>query len=122
MSQPSNPHPHWWREIKVSGRTSLGVHIVKEGHNDFVAQHYALWEAAAFRLPVAQQEASEWWDTHPYSIGFVHRISYLPLLPQTPGLQGLEAGKDVALAQALQACVEASGAQTGILCEAAREL
>ena len=19
MSQPSNPHPHWWREIKVSG-------------------------------------------------------------------------------------------------------
>ena len=52
--QPSNPHPHWWREIKASGRTSLGAHVVQEGHNDFVAQHYALWLLAAFWLPVAQ--------------------------------------------------------------------
>ena len=60
MSQPGNPHPHWWREIKASGRTSLGAHIVQEGHNDPVAQSFTLWQAAAFRLPVTQQEAS-WW-------------------------------------------------------------
>ena len=24
MSQPSNPHPHWWREIKASGKLNLG--------------------------------------------------------------------------------------------------
>ena len=56
--QPSNPLPHWWREIKASGRASLGAHIMQEGHNDPAAQHFTLWQAAAFRLPVAQQEAS----------------------------------------------------------------
>ena len=85
MSQPSNPHPHWWKEIKASGRLNFGAHIVHEGHNDPVAQHYTLWQAATFRLPVAQQQASRWWDTLPMlhrlcpqdflSLPLTHRIS-----------------------------------------------
>ena len=57
--------PICWRDIKASGRTSLGAHIAQEGHNNFAAQHYAIWQVAAFRLHVAQQEASGWWDNPP---------------------------------------------------------
>ena len=75
MSQPSNCHPHWWREIKASGRTNLGACVVHKGHNDPAAQHYALWQVAAFRLPVVQQE--EWWDVPPMLHG-LHLQDFLP--------------------------------------------
>ena len=122
IPQPSNPHPHWWREIKTSGRTSLGAHIVQEGHNNPADQHFALWQVAAFRLPVAQHGASGWWDTPPTLCG-LHPQDFLP--PTTASdpqdIWVMRQEKTLALAQALQACTEASGAKTGILCEAARE-
>ena len=65
MGQPSNPHPHWWREIKASGKVSVGAHAMHREYNDFLAQNYALWQVAAFKLPLAQQEASGWQDALP---------------------------------------------------------
>ena len=67
--QASNPLPYWWREIRASGRASFGQHIVQEGYNDPAAQHFALWQVVAFKLPVAQQEASGWWDSPPTLCG-----------------------------------------------------
>ena len=84
MSQPSIHHPHWWREIKASGNLNLGTHIVHEGLDEFAAQHHVLWQAASFRLPVAQQEASGWWDAPPVLHGFCPQ-DFLPL-PLTPGI------------------------------------
>ena len=63
------------------------------GHNDFAAQHFTPWEAAAFRLPVAQQEALGWWDTcTPWSSPPGPSLSHYCLQP--PGLLGHGAGKD----------------------------
>ena len=120
MSQPGNPLPHWWMEIRASGRASFGPQIVQEGYNDLTGQNFTLWQAAAFRLPVVQQEASGWWDALPTH----HRLSPQDFLPPTTtsDFQINRQAKMLALAQALQACTEASGAETGILCEAAREL
>ena len=121
LSQSSNPHPHWWREIKASRKLSVGAHIVQKGYGEYSTQHYALWQAAAFRLPLAQQEASGWWDALlPYA-GFVYR-TFFPL-PQTHGISGPSTRKKtLALARALQVCAEASGAKPGVLCRAVREL
>ena len=79
MSWSSNPNPHWWREIKACGGTSLGAHIVFMGHNDPAAQHFALQQVATFRLPVAKQEASWWWDAPPTLHG-LHSQDFLPAL------------------------------------------
>ena len=53
-------HPHWWREIKASGRTTMGSHIIKEGLADAEALHYATCQVETFKLPAAQQEALGW--------------------------------------------------------------
>ena len=60
MSQPSSPHPHWWREIKASGKLNVGAYIVHEEYDDYSAKHHALWF-----LPLTHQEASRWWNTPP---------------------------------------------------------
>ena len=121
MSQLTNPHPHWWREIKASGKTSLGAHSVEERHNDPAAQHFTLWQVAAFRLSVAQQGASGWWDTPPALHGLCPE-HFFPPASDAQDFQVIRQEKMLALAWALQACTEASGSKTGILCEAAREL
>ena len=86
MSQPSNPHPYWWREIKTSRKLNLGAHIVQEGYNNFSAQHYTLRQVAAFSLPVAQQEVSGWWNTPPV----LHGLCLQDFLPSasSPRISG----------------------------------
>ena len=64
LSQSNNPYPHWWKEIKASGELNTGACIMQEEY-DKQSAHYTLWQAAAFRLPLVQQEASGWWDTLP---------------------------------------------------------
>ena len=82
---------------------------MQEGHSDPAAQHFALWQVAAFRLPVVQQEASGWWDTPPTLHG-LHPQDFLP--PTTASTQDfwvMRQEKTLAFTQALQACTEASG-------------
>ena len=102
MSQPSSPHPHWWREVKASGWTSLGANVVQEKHSDFVAQQYALRQVAAYRLPVAHQEALVWWNTQPAFHGHCPQNVLPPTTASDPpGPLGLEAGKDAGFSPSL---------------------
>ena len=59
---------------------------MQEGHNDSAAStFYPMDRQQPSRLPVAQQEASGWWDApYPHSIGFHPRTFSLPLLPADP--------------------------------------
>ena len=91
------------------------------GHNDPAAQHYAPLQVAAFRLPVVQQEASGWWDAMPMLHGLCPQ-DFHPPASDPQNFQVIRQDKTLALAQALQACVEASGSKAGILCRATREL
>ena len=121
MSQPSNPHPHWWEEIRQSGKLNIGAHIVHEGYDDYSTQHYALWQAAAFRLPLVQQEASSWWDAPPTLQG-LHPQDFLAPASDPQNFQIIWQEKTLVVARALQACAEASRAKWGVLCRAIREL
>ena len=118
----SSLHPHWWKEIKASGRVSMGSHIVKEGYSDYKAQHYVQWQVATFRLP-AIQEASGWWDVLPWLCRLFPQ-DFMPITdtssPKDFWIVMQE--KALALAQRLQTCAKESGAQTGILCDAAHDL
>ena len=55
MTRLGTHHIHWWKEMGTSGRAFMGPHAVKEGYNDYEAQHYVQWQAAAFRLSDTQQ-------------------------------------------------------------------
>ena len=73
MSQPSNPHPHWWREIKASGRTNLGACIVHIGHND-PATHimpYGRWQSLGCQWCSKKPQGGGM--PFPCYMGFVHR-------------------------------------------------
>ena len=59
-------HPHWWKEVRASGRVSMGEHIMRECNLNDEVQHYAIWQVVAFRLPLAQQDALGWWDAPPW--------------------------------------------------------
>ena len=120
ISQPRNPHPHWWKEIKASGMLNVGACIVHKEYDDYSAQHYTLWQVAAFRLPLAQQEASSWWDLLPA----LHRLCPLDFIPPASdswNFQIIQQEKTLAPARALQACAEASGAKWGVQCRVIRE-
>ena len=59
---------------------------------------------------------------HPGLVGFTPRISCPLLIPLVPQYFWVLMQKNtLALAQALQACTEGSGARTGILCDLAQE-
>ena len=77
MSQPGNPHPHWWREIKASGKINMEECIVHEEYDEYSTQHYTLWQVAALSQPLAQQEASSWWDA-PSTLQGLHPEDFLP--------------------------------------------
>ena len=64
-------HPHWWEEIRASRRITMGSgrHTLRECLNEPEALHYAQRQAAFFRLPLAQQETSGWWDASPWLCG-----------------------------------------------------
>ena len=62
-------HPHWWKELKASGRVSMSSHTVREGLSNSEALQWAHWQVATFKLPLAQHEASGWWDAPPWFTG-----------------------------------------------------
>ena len=121
MSQPSNPHPHWWREIKASGRINLGPCTVYTWHNDPVSQHYALWEVAAFKAASGMVRSLQV-EGCPTCLHRLCPQDFLLSASEPQNFQVIRLEKTLALAMELQACAEASGAMTGILCRAIREL
>ena len=92
--------------------------MVKEGHSDYQVQNFVLWQAAAFRLPAIQQEASRWWDAPPW-LSRLHPQNCMPI-PDASGPKDfwvMRQEKTQALAWVLQACAGESEAPTGILCD-----
>ena len=61
-------HPHWWKELKASGMVSMGSHMIREVLCDLEALQWLHCQVAAFRLPLAQHEASGLWNTSPQFI------------------------------------------------------
>ena len=59
-------HLHWWKELKALYRGSVG------DLSNAQAPQLAQWQAAAFQLPVAQEEASGWWKA-PHNL---HRLCH----------------------------------------------
>ena len=121
MSEFNNPHPPWWKEIKASGKLNVGECILQKEYDEYSTQHYASWQVSAFRLPLAQQEASGWWDVPPS----LHRLcpqDFLPPASDPWNFQAICQEKTLGLARVLQVCAEASGSKPGVLCGAVREL
>ena len=52
-------------------------HTIWENFSEPEALHYAQWQAVAFRLPAAQQEALGWWEAPPW-ICRLHPEDFLP--------------------------------------------
>ena len=94
---------------------------MQEGHDNYAAQHYALWQVTAFRLPVVQQEASRWWESLPTLQGLCPQ-DFLPPASDLWNFQIIWQENTLALARVLQACAETSWAKLGILSGAIREL
>ena len=86
------------------------------------ALYFLWWQAVAFRLPLAQQEALGWWDPPPCFHG-LHLQDILPY-PDASGMRNfwtIRQEKNLSLASTLQCCAERS-AQTGVFCNMAWEL
>ena len=99
-------------EIKASGRAFMGSCIVKEGYDDYEAQHYAQWQVVAFRLPATKQEASGWWDAPPW-LSWLCPQDFMPVTDASnpKDFWFIRQEKTLILAQALQACTKGSGPQ-----------
>ena len=81
------------------------------------------WQATAFRLPQAQVEASGWWE----ALHSQNTLCHQGFLPQvdSPGMRDFHATRQeetLALALALQQCVERLGMPLRVLCEPAWDL
>ena len=98
----------------------MGPHLVKESLSNSKALLCVQWEAVAFRLLLAQHEASWWWDTPPGFSGF-HLADFLVHIDVSGprDIWAVRQEKTLALAQTLQACAEESEVPTGILCQSA---
>ena len=46
-------HPHWWKELRASGRVSMGSHMIREGFSN----------SKAYYMPVGRQQ--HWGCTWP---------------------------------------------------------
>ena len=90
----------------------MGTHLVKEGYNDFMAQHYAQWQVAAFRLPAALLEASGWWDAPPWLRGLWPK-DFMPITNASSPKDFLVVMQErtLVLAWALQTCAKGLGPQ-----------
>ena len=123
MSRLDTHHPHWWKEIRASRRAFRGTSIVNEGYSNYQVQHVVLWQVGTFRLSTTQQEASRWWDVPPWFSG-LHHYDFM-LIANASNRKDfwvIRWEKTLALAWALQACAEESGAPAAILCDTAWEL
>ena len=116
-------HPHWWKKIRCGGRISMGECILREFFANAEALHYAQWQAAAFRVPLAQHEASGWWDAPLWLSGLCPK-DFMPHTnaSSSKDLQTVRQEKILAFSHALEACTERSGVSTGVLCISTREL
>ena len=58
-------HHHWWKEIRALKRYTLQSAIkrytIERDGSESGALYFSQWQAAAFQLPLAQQEALGWW-------------------------------------------------------------
>ena len=80
----------------------------------------AQWQAVAFRLPLAQQQASGWWEAS-HSLSRLHHLDFLPQV-DPPGLRDFWVTRQeetLALVQALQHCSREVRMPPGVLCDAA---
>ena len=112
--------PHWWKELKASGRVSMGIHLIKEGPSDSEAQQQMCWQVVAFRLPLAQHETSGWWDAPPWISGLCSADFILHTgAPGPRDFRAVKQEKTLAIAWVLWACTKGLGVPTGILCELA---
>ena len=73
-------HPHWWRELRGLYWDCL-VHNLNNGQ----ALHFAQWQTAAFRLPLAQAEVFGWSEA-PYILSALHHQDFLPQV-DCPGMR-----------------------------------
>ena len=114
------PHVPWWKTLMPSGKMMIFSLILHESLNDPEALHLAHWQAAAFWLPQAQQEAAGWWAPL-LAVPWLHLRYYMPS-PSSPDLWVRRQQETMTLARVLQACTEESGFPAGVLCDAAQEL
>ena len=94
--------------------------ILSESLNEPEAFHLAHWQAVAFNLPQAKQEAAIWWATS-LAVLRLHFRDYMPS-PTSTDLSVRRQQETMDLARALQACTEESKSPTGVLCDGAWEL
>ena len=115
--------PHWWKEIRASGRISMGKCIMRKCYTNAKALHYAQWQVVAFRLPLAQHESLGWWDAPSWLSGLCP-WDFMPHIDTsgTKDFQATRQEKPLALAYALQACTERLGMPTGVPSDSVREL
>ena len=110
-------HPHWWKEIKASGRVSMGSHIVREGLSNSEALQWAQWQVATFRLLLAQHKTSGWWEIPPWLRGLCP--ADFMLCTNASGLMdfwAMRQKKTLALASVLQVCAKWLEVPRGVLC------
>ena len=94
-------HPHWWKEIKTSGRVSMGSHIVREGLSaTSEALHYGpndMWQHSGCQLAPSMRP----WGggmPHPSSAGLGPADFKLYTATSSPKeFPGCEAGEDPGL-------------------------
>ena len=110
-------HCPWWKELKASSRMVMHSDIISEDLMKPQALHWACWQAAAFWLPLAQQEASGWWDALPRFCGLC-RVKFLThtSVSSPRDFWAVRQEKTLALAWVMQACAKESGFPTGVLC------
>ena len=63
---------YWWKETRALKRFTI-----KRDLSKLKAFYFLWWQVAAFRLPLAQQEVSGWWDS-PACFHGLHPQDFLP--------------------------------------------
>ena len=101
------PHIPWWKTLMPSGKRTMFSYVLCKSLNKLEALHLAHWQAVAFWLPQAQQEAARWW-TPPLAIPGLHLKDYMPS-PTSYNFWIMRQQKTMVLARVLQACAEESG-------------
>ena len=71
-------HPLWWKELRALYWDCLLGNLY-----DVHTLQSAQWKATAFKLPLAQEEASRWWEA-PCSLSTLHHWDFLPQV-DSPG-------------------------------------
>ena len=112
-------HPHWWRELKALYRSWLANNL-----SDTHALQFNGWQAAAFRLPLAKEEASAWWEAS-HGLGWLClQKDFLPWVdsPGSRDFQVTRQDKTLPLAWSLQCGAESLGTPPKVLCDVAQDL